>query len=251
VDLSAVRDRVARAVDGHGRTLVLQPIVDVRAGRAFGAEALTRFAGGPERPDLWFAEADRVGLRVPLELAAAADALAVLAGRRAPGYVSVNLSPDVLVQADLGELLCASDPARVVVEVTEHAPVADYAALAAALAPWRRRGLRLAVDDAGAGYASMRHIVQLAPDLIKLDMSLVRGIDADPATQALAASLAHFAGATGAQLVAEGVETRAEYDEVARLGVVLAQGHLLARPAATWRDDPYPRPDLSCPLSAG
>lgn len=228
--LSALRERVLVAIGGQGRSVVLQPIVDVRTGLAPGAEALSRFDGPPYRPDLWFQDAQAVDLRVPLELAAAADALALLSEPAAPGYVSVNLSPDAIVSGSLPGLLRGVDVSRVVIEVTEHAAVIDYEQVLSALSLPRARGLRLAVDDAGAGFASLRHVLQLAPDLVKLDVSLVRDIDSSPTKQALAHALVTFAERTGAVLVAEGVETQAEYDEVAGLGVDLVQGYLLARP---------------------
>ena len=231
VDLSAVRRRV-----------VLQPIVDVHTGRAVGAEALSRFDDAPSAPDLWFADADRVGLRTALELSTARDALAHLAHPGGPGFVSVNLSPDAITSPGLADVLAGLDAARVVVEITEHAAVSDYAALRGALAGLRAAGLRLAVDDAGAGFSSLRHIVQLQPDLIKMDMTLVRGIDEDPVVQALTTALVSFAGSTGAALVAEGVETQGEYDVVTGLGVGLVQGYLLARPGEQPADGCYPLP---------
>lgn len=194
-----------------------------------------------------------MGLRAPLELAAAADALTLLgtdrrrtpsaAGRRCRrGFVSVNLSPHSITSGGLGAVLSGHDLSRVVVEVTEHAPGEDYPALQEAMSAFRAAGLRVAVDDAGAGYASLRHVVQLQPDLIKIDISLVRDIDLDPVKQALASSLVGFAHTTHATLVAEGVETQAEYDTVARLGVTLAQGYLLARPGERADDGRYRQP---------
>lgn len=224
--------RTVRAlISGTGRRHVLQPIVDVRSGEAVGYEALARFDVEPYRPDLWFELADSVGLRAELEVAAARTALAELAGQRA-GYLSINLSPDLLRDGALDLLLRDVDASRVVVEITEHAQVADYAALAQALAPHRARGLQIAIDDAGAGYASFRHILQLSPDLIKADLSLVRDIDHDPVRQALLASLLTFARSAGARMVAEGVETQGELDTLARLGVRTVQGYLLGRPVA-------------------
>ena len=198
-DLSALRRRISDVLGGAGRSVLLQPIVDAATGRAVGAEALSRFVGAPARPDLWFADADRVGLRTALELRTAADGLALLDTTDGPGFVSVNLSPDAVTSPGFGDVLAGRDPGRVVVEITEHAAVADYTALRTALAGPRQAGLRLAVDDAGAGYSSLRHIVQLQPDLIKMDMSLVHGIDADPVAQALTTALVTFAGSTGAR----------------------------------------------------
>lgn len=232
--------RVGDAIAGSGRSHVLQPIVDVRTGRAVGMEALARFTTAPHRPDLWFELAEEAGLLLPLELAAAATALSGLGEH--PGYLSVNLSPSTVLEGGLDPLLAGIDPARVVVEITEHAPVSDYERLSAALAPHRAAGLRVAIDDAGAGYASFRHILALRPDYIKVDLSLVRDIHLDPVRQALTASLLTFARTAGAQLIAEGVETQNELDTLARLGVVLMQGYLLGRPSATPRRDGFPRP---------
>ncbi|MDQ1712082.1 MAG: hypothetical protein QOE45_1532 [Frankiaceae bacterium] len=239
-DLAARRARVLDAVAGTGRHHVLQPIVDVREGRAVGVEALARFATAPFAPDLWFAEAEAVGLRLPLEVAAARTALASLPD--VAGYVSINLSPDPIARGALDDLLAGVDRSRVVVEVTEHHVVDDYDTLLAALAPHRAAGLRLAIDDAGAGYASFRHILKLAPDFIKVDMSLVRDINLDPVRQALTASLLTFARTAGAQLIAEGVETQAELDLLARLGVTLVQGYLLGRPCAAPAETGYAGP---------
>jgi EAL domain-containing protein (putative c-di-GMP-specific phosphodiesterase class I) len=234
------RARVQEVVQGIGRSVVLQPIVDIRTGRAIGAEALSRFTEEPYRPDLWFALAEAVGLLLPLDLAAARSALLRLDGRT--GYLSLNLSPDTVLAGGCDLLLDGIDRRRVVVEITEHAQVADYAALHEALEPHRAAGLRLAVDDAGAGYASFRHILALRPDFIKVDLSLVRDIHLDPVRQALTSSLLTFAQTAGATLVAEGVETQDELDTLARLGVTLMQGYHLGRPTASPAQDGYPQP---------
>jgi EAL domain-containing protein (putative c-di-GMP-specific phosphodiesterase class I) len=194
----------------------------------------------PYRPDLWFARAEAVGLLLPLDLAAARSALLLLDGR--PGYLSLNLSPDTVLAGGCDLLLDGIDRRRVVVEITEHAQVADYAALHAALEPHRAAGLRLAVDDAGAGYASFRHILALRPDFIKVDLSLVRDIHLDPVRQGLTSSLVTFAQTAGATLVAEGVETQDELDTLARLGVTLMQGYHLGRPTWSPAQDGYLQP---------
>jgi len=115
-------------------------------------------------------------------------------------------------------------------EVTEHAPVEDYAVLRDALAPLRKSGIRLAIDDAGAGYSSLQHIIQLRPDIIKLDMSLTKSIDSDQARRALASALTFFAREVGSVIVAEGIETEAELATLQRLDVSRGQGYLLGRP---------------------
>ena len=238
----AERDRMVRAVDavvaGSGRHAVLQPIVDLVSGRAVAAEGLTRFtAGSPVSPDgrttaQWFDDASRLGRRVELELASAASVLDLLDDvvPRAVA-VTVNLGPDALLSERLGDLLAGRPLERIVLEMTEHAPVADYDALRAALAPYRAQGLGLAVDDAGAGYASLRHVLSVRPDLIKIDMALVRGADGDLPRRTLLNALADFAEATSCRLVAEGVETEGELRAVAACGVHLAQGYLLGAPS--------------------
>lgn len=228
-------------VTGHGRRLVLQPIVDVSTGVACGFEALSRFDDQPYRPDLWFALADRVGLRVELEVAAARSALGWLSQLHDDEYLSVNLSGDAIVER-LDEVLSGTDVSKLVIELTEHDRVSDYDGLLAVLNPYLARGLRIAVDDAGAGYSSFRHILRLRPALIKADMDLVRGIDSDPVRQALLAALLSVARTSGAVVVAEGVETKAELDCLWRLGVRRMQGFLLARPADTVIRSGFPTP---------
>jgi EAL domain-containing protein (putative c-di-GMP-specific phosphodiesterase class I) len=222
--------RLASLREAGGLEPVFQPLVEVTTGRTVGVEALSRFPrqlGGT--PAQWFAAAAEVGAGVELELEAVAKAVDAL--ERVSGYVSVNASPAGILDRRFRPLLAGLPLHRVVVEVTEHQPVEDYARLTAALDPLRRAGLRLAVDDTGAGYASMSHVLALLPDMIKLDRVLVRGIDTDAARQALVGALLAFAGCTGATVVAEGVETGPELATLRRLGVPLAQGYLLGRPA--------------------
>jgi EAL domain-containing protein (putative c-di-GMP-specific phosphodiesterase class I) len=129
------------------------------------------------------------------------------------------------------ELIASHDPTRVILELTEHDVVDRYEPLVDTLWGLRRSGVRLSVDDAGAGFASLRHIMKLAPDFIKLDRELVSGIDLDPVRRALTRALLDFAGDTGAQVIAEGVETADELTVIRDFGVPLAQGYHLARPA--------------------
>ncbi|NAZ74702.1 EAL domain-containing protein [Kineococcus sp. T13] len=226
------RARLARLDDldaAGGPRVVYQPIVDLLSAEHVGAEALSRFPAGTPAPDRWFAEAAEVGYGEDLELRAVANALRGLP--RLPGFLTVNLSPATLTSPALARLLEGVPLERLVVEITEHAAIEDYAALLATLEPLRRNGLRVAVDDTGAGYASLRHVLAILPDFIKLDISLVRGIDADPSRRALAAGLVTFAASTGARIVAEGIETPAELAALRGLGVQLGQGYHLARPA--------------------
>jgi EAL domain-containing protein (putative c-di-GMP-specific phosphodiesterase class I) len=225
------RVRMEQVLRGSGPAMVFQPIVDVRSGDVIGIEALARFDAEPKRgPDRWFAEAAEVGLGTELEVAAVRAALAELNDLPSGAYLSVNASPATATSGLLRDALSEVPGERVVLEVTEHAQVADYEALGRALDVLRAHGIRLAVDDAGAGYASLQHILRLAPDIIKLDISLTRSIDADPVKRALASSLVTFAAEIGAVITAEGVETGAELNALRELGIAHAQGYYLAHP---------------------
>lgn len=177
------RARVQSVLAGRTLLTAFQPILSLSTGTVIGAEALTRFPGTPGvSPEVWFAEAAAAGLGVELEILALETALRNAAGVPAPLYVAVNLSPEACMDPGVAGLIQGSGiPARrIVLEVTERHELVDYAPLAAALAPFRAAGLRIAVDDAGAGFASMRHVLQLKPDLIKLDRGIIAGIDTDP-----------------------------------------------------------------------
>jgi EAL domain-containing protein (putative c-di-GMP-specific phosphodiesterase class I)/DNA-binding NarL/FixJ family response regulator len=222
-------DGIRRVIDEHLFVTVFQPIVDLREVRTVGVEALTRFFAEPvQGPVRWFADAELAGLRAELELAAARAALTHLSDIGSDMFIALNLSPATLTHC--GPLFDDADGRRLVVEITEHAAIDDYDALASYLAPVRDRGTRVAVDDAGAGFASLRHALQLSPDFIKLDVSLTRGIDSDRRRHALAAGLIGFADELGAAVVAEGIETRAELDTFRELGVQYGQGYFIAAP---------------------
>ena len=211
--------------------IVFQPIADIRDGRVAGVEALARFHTDPPRtPDVWFAEAREAGLAVELELAAISAALAALATVPPDTYLSINMSPSTATTTRFADIIDDFPAERIVIEVTEHARIDDYEALKSAMHDMRHRGVRLAIDDAGAGFASLRHILQLEPDFIKLDMSLTRDIDTDRARRALSAGLISFGSEMGVTIVAEGIETRAELDTLRTLGATYGQGYFLAMP---------------------
>ena len=210
-----------------GPLIHFQPIVSLEQGDVMGAEALSRFPhGGPLQ---WFRAATAAGVGVELELRAVRNALRVLP--HLDGFLCVNLSCAAIGDPGLEAVLADLPLHRLVIELTEHEPVDDYQWLADSLAPLRKQGLRLAIDDAGAGYASMRHITVLLPELIKLDISFVRAIDTDPARQAFATALLALASSTGAQVIAEGIETQSELDCLSVLGVPLGQGYHFAHPS--------------------
>lgn len=223
--------RAHRVIQGEGLTLALQPIVDLEDGRVVGVEALARFIVYPDwGPRGWFEEAEAVGLRVELELAALARGLAQIDYLPAQWWLAVNLSPSAITSEGAVHSLKHEQAGRIVVEITEHAQVANYAALLGALEDFRSRGGRLAIDDAGAGFASMAHVLALLPDVIKLDMSLTRGIDRDRNRRALASAMISFASDLGATIIAEGIETRGELDTLRALGARYGQGFYLSPP---------------------
>jgi EAL domain-containing protein (putative c-di-GMP-specific phosphodiesterase class I) len=222
-----------RAALAGGMVMVFQPIVDLRTGRTVGVEALARFDGVPSRPpDVWFAEASDVGMRLPLERAAFEAALDALPLIPEGLFLSVNLSPQTVVETGFWDNLAPDVTPRLVLEITEHAVVNDYERLRRILAPLREQGLRLAVDDAGAGFASLRHILLLDAEFIKVDASLTHDLHRHKARRAMAAALISFATETDATVIAEGIEQIAELDALTRLGAALGQGYLLSRPAA-------------------
>lgn len=226
-----IREEIHDVLAGDAMNSVFQPIVDAAAGRIVGVEALTRFETEPRRsPDQWFGDASTVGLGFELEMAAIHSALARLTELPDGAYLSVNCSPEVLTDPGMLQLAEAVDATRVVLEMTEHTAIGDYGSVQERLAVLRAQGFRVAVDDAGSGFASLQHILQLHPDVIKLDSGLIRDIDTDPAKRALATAMVTFAAELGAELVAEGVETVDEFDTVRGLGITRLQGYLLGRP---------------------
>jgi EAL domain-containing protein (putative c-di-GMP-specific phosphodiesterase class I) len=224
--------RIESVLSGAHPAIVYQPIKNLADNRTAGFECLSRFHLNPVRPpNEWFAEAAEIGLGVELEIVAIRQALRGLDQLPSSVYLTINASPGTLVSGALHSVLSEVDVPRVVVEITEHDFVDDYGQLLTELAKLRARGLRVAIDDVGAGYSSMRHILKIQPDFIKLDISLTQGIDGDATRRALAAALVAFAGETGATIVAEGVETESELRTLKRLGITKAQGYHLARPA--------------------
>ncbi len=243
---SEIESRLQPVMVGGGPAIALQPIVDLASGVRVGMEALSRFPVEWERaPDVVFAEAHSVGRGDDLELMALRRAAEHL--DRGEGYIAMNVSPGTLMTPQCADLLSQLPVDRVLLELSEHEPVQDYDALAAALAPFRAAGLRLAIDDVGAGFSSLRHIVVSAPDVLKIDRSLVSGVAADPVRTVLIRSLVDFARGLGAQVVAEGVETAEDAAALRALGVDYGQGWYFGRPAV-----PAPSPALVAePAAAG
>jgi EAL domain-containing protein (putative c-di-GMP-specific phosphodiesterase class I) len=234
------RIRLRRMLHAREFHPVYQPIVSLRTLETIGYEALTRFSDGTP-PDVRFAQAAAVHMGVEYELAAVEAALSGASQLSREMLLAVNISPEVLQQAGfrLARVLARADR-PIVLELTEHHSIGDYPALRTAIG--RLPNVQIAVDDAGAGFASLRHILELRPAFAKLDINLVRGIERDELRQALVAGLVYYARRTGCRLIAEGVEGREESDALERVGIEYAQGFLFARPGAleTSRDADHP-----------
>ncbi|MGI8616257.1 MAG: EAL domain-containing protein [Actinomycetota bacterium] len=224
-------DRIEEAIHGDVLETMFQPILDLEDGRVRGVEALARFMTRPRRsPETWFAEAASHGLLTQLELAAATRAFDHLGVIPEGVYLSVNFSPGTICATRLAEMLRSIPARRVVLELTEQSPIVDHEEVRAHLAELRALGSRLAVDDVGNGFSGLGHVVELSPDLLKFDRSLVSGVDSDATKRALIARLTSFAAEVGMEVVAEGIETAAELDTLRALGVETGQGFLLGRP---------------------
>jgi PAS domain S-box-containing protein len=233
------RTRVKDLLSTGDVDIALQPIASLFTGRLVGAEALARFSDG-RPPDLWFEEAREAGLSREIEALTFTAALARFSALPLDCYLSVNAGPGLIMdpafQSSLREGGVPLE--RLVIEITEHDRIHDYAALNLALAPLRELGVRLAVDDTGAGYASLSHVLQLRPNIIKIDRSLIAQLSSDPARRSLVTALVLLALDIGASVTGEGVETSAELSTLIDLGVDAAQGYLLSRPttdAEDWR----------------
>ena len=231
------RARIQAILGGSAFTALFQPIVELHTGTVVGHEALSRFADGT-LPDVVFGMAGRAGLGIELEVATMRAALEAATSLPPDAYLSLNASPALIASGELRGLLRGCTRA-IVLEITEHDVIDDYPALRASLAALVPT-VRLAVDDAGAGYASLRHILELAPDFVKLDIGLIRGIDTDPARQALLAGMGYFAVKRKIRIIAEGIETAAELDSLRSLGISYGQGYLLGRPQDGRGPGPWP-----------
>jgi EAL domain-containing protein (putative c-di-GMP-specific phosphodiesterase class I) len=229
---------------GRGLRLVAQPIIDVAQARVGGYEMLARFDGPPARtPDVWFEEARRRDLDGPLTVRVFEE-LHRLRGDLPPGrFCTVNVEPHLLARADVRDALLGSGRLDgVVVELTEHVSGGDAVVLEVALEAVRAAGGLVAMDDAGQGHSGLARMLEVRPDLIKLDRALVAGIDRDPMKKAVVQLVGDLAGQLDAWILAEGVETRGELSELIRMGVPLVQGWAVGRPVPGWSDlDPDAR----------
>jgi EAL domain-containing protein (putative c-di-GMP-specific phosphodiesterase class I) len=214
-------------------TPVFQPVVDLASGHLVGYEALARFSRSPKRsPEAWFAQAHGCGLGPDLEAAAIRAALEPV-GRPLGTHLALNISPSALTSGPVVKAL-PIELAGIVIEITEHEFVSEDDDLAAVLAELRDRGARIALDDAGAGYAGLVQVMRVRPDIVKLDRNLTRQIHADPARMVLVESFVRFARRTGAIVCAEGIESLDDLAVLGDLDVQWGQGYALAKPAEPW-----------------
>ena len=227
-EMLAARQAIERIIAQDSFHPVFQPVVELTSGQTVGFEALTRFDDG-QRPDLVFADAARAGVGFELERRTLEAAIAAAHGLPADKWLSLNVSPGLLVGAVGLEAILARRDRPVVLEVTEHVAIDDYRAVRSAI---DRLGpdIRTAVDDAGAGIANFSHLVELRPGIVKIDAGLIRDLDTDLARQAVLVGLVHFAATAGCEVIAEGIETEAERTTAQALGVTHGQGYLFARP---------------------
>ncbi|MFB0612466.1 sensor domain-containing phosphodiesterase [Aurantiacibacter poecillastricola] len=230
ISLQHARERVKAMLDGHAVTIFQQPIHDLKTGNPVGVECLARFPDLTKRgPQAWFEDAERTGLGIDLEMTAVRCALETVSQVPEGVYAAINASPSTILSGQLRAALENAQTSELVIEITEHQQVADFRILAreiAALKPFAR----IAIDDVGTGYAGLRHLIELQPDILKMDMVLTRHIDRDPARRAISAAMVQFAHDIDAVLVAEGIETEAERNVMQDLGVDYGQGYHFARP---------------------
>jgi EAL domain-containing protein (putative c-di-GMP-specific phosphodiesterase class I)/DNA-binding NarL/FixJ family response regulator len=239
------RDMVTAEVERHARIarmheicetnaieIVYQPIANLISGKLTAVEALARF---PDHDQLntgeWFEEAFELGMTQHLELTALRAAIASFGARKDEDLsIAINLSPATLLDPQLS-LMIEGFETRLIIEITEHQPIDDYGAVNNVRQELGERGVRIAIDDTGAGFASLRHILSLSPDLVKLDISITKDVDEDDSRRALAKGLVTFAREIGAKVVAEGIERRGELACMREIGADYGQGWHIARPS--------------------
>jgi EAL domain-containing protein (putative c-di-GMP-specific phosphodiesterase class I) len=218
-------------LESGGPGLVFQPLVDLSSGCVVGVEALSRFPPGRRSTEDWFAAAVSVGLGAELELAAVRRGLEFV-DLLPPGvFLTVNASPTTVV-AGLADVLADADLSKILVEVTEQERNAGSPEVLRNLDVLRARGARIAADDVGSGYAGLQQIVEIRPDIVKMDRSLTQHIDGDPVRRAVAGALVDVGKEIGAVVVAEGIETAGELRTVIDTGIGVGQGYYLGRPAS-------------------
>lgn len=227
------KSAIEQIISYNDISIYFQPIFSLKNNKVAGFESLARFFTTPYKtPDVWFKEAKKVGLNEALEMLAIKNAVTNIAKFNNSTYIAINCSPSHILSGALENTLQNIDCTRLVLEITEHSPISDYEKMRTALTPLRSKGLRLAIDDVGAGFSSFQHILELEADIIKLDISLTQNINTDDRKFLLAKALCGFAKAIDCTIVAEGIETEEELNSLRKLNVDSVQGYFIGRPAA-------------------
>lgn len=230
----ATFDAAVRAVvDEPGlHHFVHQPIVDLARGVITGYEMLSRFSGAEGSPDRWFAAADRLGVGAVLQVRVLRHGVAQLGALPPDTFLTINLDPRLIARDEVVEVIEGiASLHRLVIELTERTVADDPRTMLALLDRARSAGAIVALDDVGAGYSGLQALLAIRPQIVKLDRSLISGIDRDPARRALTEMLGEFVGRLDGWVLAEGIETLNELRAVIDLGVPLGQGYALGRPA--------------------
>ncbi|KPH92243.1 MULTISPECIES: EAL domain-containing protein [Pseudoalteromonas] len=228
-----VKSAIEQIISDNDISIYFQPIFSLKNNKVAGFESLARFFTTPYKtPDVWFKEAKKVGLNETLEMLAIKNAVTNIAKFNNSTYIAINCSPSHILSGALKNTLQNIDCTRLVLEITEHSPISDYEKMRTALTPLRKSGLRLAIDDVGAGFSSFQHILELEADIIKLDISLTQNINTDDRKFLLAKALCGFAKAIDCTIVAEGIETEEELNSLRKLNVDSVQGYFIGRPTA-------------------
>lgn len=229
------KSAIEQVIKNKSIKMYFQPIFCLATNKVAGYESLSRFFTEPYKtPDVWFNQAAQLGLSEPLEMLAiktTLDQIDQIDQFDHAKYISINTSPAHILSGALAKVLQNVNCQRIVVELTEHTKILDYQAVRIALQPLRDKGIRLAIDDAGAGFASFQHILELEADIIKLDITLTQNINKERSKYLLAKALCGFAKAINCIILAEGIETKEELNALRNLGVDKVQGYLLGRPA--------------------
>ena len=227
-----IKKRITEVLNNHEVKTVFQPVFHVDQQKVIGYECLSRFTSTPYRtPDIWFQQAESVGLGEELEIMAIEAAIDKMSAFSNNTSFSLNISPEYVINGAVERALTQHIlDKKIVLEVTEHAQITDYRAFRNAVESLRNQGVRLAIDDVGAGYSNFQHILELGADIIKLDISLIRNIDTDTSRKALTAALIAYAKETACEVLAEGVETEEEFHELVRLGIKKIQGYFISQP---------------------
>lgn len=223
--------RIVSVLEQNKIDIHYQPIFNLKSNKITGFESLSRFNTTPYKPpNIWFGEASKVHLGEELEMMAIKIAIKGISEFKTDNYVAINTSPEYVLNGAIARVLEGVNLMRIVLEVTEYAPIRDYAHFREALEPLRKQGMRLAIDDAGSGYSSFQHVLELEADIIKLDITLTQNINSNNRKYLFAKALCAFSKAINCCIVAEGVETIDELNCLRELGVDNVQGYLLGRP---------------------